>query len=891
MDIGIDLGTTFSTICVNGSIELDSEYGEGKYLEDCDVTIIPGPYGEHTFPSVIIEDPYNSGNLLFGMQALEVADTDHAPIMFSKRKIGTDEVLHTGNLTLTAKEVAVHFLSYLKQCAENALGGSVGRAVVTHPAYFDRIAVEHTREAAIEAGLDMGRTDQMLMEPVAAALAYTKTDKRDPLNVMTYDLGGGTFDVTVLQRSESVIEMKAFDGDPLLGGYNFDRELVDWVRRKLETRGRTIKPDMTTDKGRAEIADLLIAAERLKIGLAKADRDDRMVEFRERNVVRDVNGKDVPINERISRNEFVEMIKPQLKRTIECCMRSLEKAKMKPEDIDEVLLVGGSSYGPWIINAIRPLFPNVEPKLFAPDLCVVIGAAIHCDMILPKKNAFDEYTLELDVPGRTAIDSVNIIGEITDIKGNQLPDGAIKLFNESGTELYTYQISGDGKFSFLDIELMELDASNQFILKFQDNQNRVMLTHSFDVIHESNASDTSAVTTVLPKPLFFDTFDGLVPLAEEGVALPARIHCSFERMNNNPNFDIELYQEGDVIGTIRIENIPPEAGRGAILELKVEVTQKNEIKGKAIIRTRDNSLTIERDISLKYHVFITPGGDELVVEQGKLAKSIALIKPGIETDDGDGISEEVLKSLQVLIAESERLLQHVPIESQEVSAIHRRIRQLLDPPRDDMRPTKKDFFNLINRCKTKCRELLNSAKRITEDNSTGKGLDLSMVQSAERTIGKAEKYLGRLEKIESSGKIAAQKKDRKNWLLNFDKLRYIESDIKEDKELQTPPTIINKLIAKRDIVDLLRDFFERTAAIESAGKIGDWSDQLTRIHKQIMRTLLAINNVDSVLDDEEGLNAIRTIYIESVKQLRKEIETLGASIKGYQKLGHTNSRE
>src|SRR5215831_5001154 len=225
MDIGIDLGTTFSVIAVKGKVQLADGHPAGQYLEQCDVTVIPTPWGEMTVPSVLWVDPENAAEVLIGSGAKQKAESGESPIMFSKRNIGTTKPLKIGDRTYSAKEVATHILSYLKSCAEQALGQPVRRAVITHPAYFDRNQVEETRQAAEAAGLDMSLPEQLLMEPAAAALAFLREETKDPLRVMTYDLGGGTFDVTILERREGIISLKAFDGDPLLGGYNFDREL------------------------------------------------------------------------------------------------------------------------------------------------------------------------------------------------------------------------------------------------------------------------------------------------------------------------------------------------------------------------------------------------------------------------------------------------------------------------------------------------------------------------------------------------------------------------------------------------------------------------------------------------------------------------------------------
>jgi len=257
MDLGIDLGTTFSVLAVDGRVELAPDYpgGAGYYLENCDVTIIPSPVGEYTFPSVMIPDPENPAQWLFGVEAVQKADEGLAPVMFSKRRIGTTELIPVATDMVTAREVAARFLRYLKECAETALGRPVTRAVITHPAYFDRGAVEETRAAGQEAGFDMSLSQQMLMEPVAAALCYTRADTRDPLRILTYDLGGGTFDVTYLERRGGVIRVHSFDGNHLLGGYNFDLALVHSVLARLERSGRKIQLDENNpeDRGRGRI--------------------------------------------------------------------------------------------------------------------------------------------------------------------------------------------------------------------------------------------------------------------------------------------------------------------------------------------------------------------------------------------------------------------------------------------------------------------------------------------------------------------------------------------------------------------------------------------------------------------------------------------------------------
>jgi molecular chaperone DnaK len=565
MDIGIDLGTTFSVIAVNGKVDLVPDYPAGIYLDECDVTIIPTPYGEQTFPSVMFEDPESPGAYSFGSDALAKLEEGHAPVMFSKRKIGTKEPIPFGAASAVAKDVAREFLRYLKQCAERALGCAVSRGVITHPAYFDRAAVEETRQAAIEAGFDMSLTEQMLMEPVAAALAYARTDHRDPLHILTYDLGGGTFDVTCLVRRSGLIDMRAFDGDHLMGGYNFDRELVGWVRKCLEAKKRRIVLDESDPEDRARLARLLRLAEQVKIALANAPADDAKVEFRGRGVLVDVDGKDVQINERISRAEFVALIAPYLRQAIDCCRRALQKAGMEPSEIDEVLLVGGSTYGPWVAASVREAFPQLAPKMFSPDLCVGAGAAIHAKMVLPVLVGKAGCRLVLDVPEVSVLETINVAGRVTAADGRLLTEPPAVSLRLPGLEtLGPIPVAADGRFLFEEVALTA-DETNRFVLFVSGRADQTLLEHEFQVRHAVESGETSGVSTVLPKPLYIETLDGLVPLAKEGVALPAQCEQTFTRENDNLSISLKLFQDRHSVGEVRIENIPPEGGRGSLV--------------------------------------------------------------------------------------------------------------------------------------------------------------------------------------------------------------------------------------------------------------------------------------------------------------------------------------
>ncbi|HYH67187.1 MAG TPA: Hsp70 family protein, partial [Urbifossiella sp.] len=620
MDIGIDLGTTFSVLAVNGKVALAADYPPGLYLGECDVTVIPTPYGEPTFASVMMFDPDDLGRPLFAADAVLRAEEGHALVAFSKRKIGTQELIPTAARPVSAREVARGFLHHLKECAERALGRPVRRAVVTHPAYFDRNQVEETRLAAIDAGFDMGLPVQMLMEPLAAAYTYVRTDPRDPLRVLTYDLGGGTFDVTYLERNEGVIAMRSFDGDPLLGGYNFDRALVHWLRERVAARGRTVVFDEDDPADRGRLSRLLRIAEGVKIALAKAPDDATPVDFRVRNVIVDDKGKDVAVNERISRAEFVGLIRPLLDRTVAACHRALGKAKVEAEDVDEVLLVGGSTRGPWVAECVRAAFPRLTPKLFEPDLCVGAGAAIAARLTLPPLVETGACRLVLDAPEQSAVPRVSVAGRVTGT------DGPLRatLDLPTGESLGPTELRPDGGFLFDNIDLSE-DGPSRFSLTVATADGTVVIAHPFEVAYSPQTTETTAVTTVLPKSLSIETLDGLTLLAAEGAPLPARCEQTFRRLNDNPSIPLRLFQGTEPVGEVRILNIPKEGGRGSFVDLRLELTEKNQIKGTAQVRTPNGNVVARADVSIHFDTPEVPPAGILIDQYDELRNHLMYI--------------------------------------------------------------------------------------------------------------------------------------------------------------------------------------------------------------------------------------------------------------------------
>lgn len=402
MIVGIDLGTTFSVIVVSGQVKLTAGYPKPRYLERYDVSIVPDPFGNYVIPSAVWEHPEQPGELIVGALAKDAADEGHSPIMFSKRNIGTNILHPLGESQFTARQVAREILVYLKGIAEEALGERIDRAVVTHPAYFDPAMKEETVLAAQDAGFDFNPEKHLLMEPAAAALAYTRTDTRDPLRILTYDLGGGTFDVTVMERREGSITIKAFGGNRLLGGFNFDRQLARWMLRRLQERGVQIILDENSPADRGKWARLLHLAEDTKHKLARAHTDKIPVQIKQQAIFDDDRGCPIDLMDEITREQFEALIQDFLDETIygiageggtKGCSATLAEAGLTIDQIDEILLVGGSTYGPWVAKAIKKAWGR-EARVFEPDLCVAAGAAIYGTTLLPAMEIPDKDQME-----------------------------------------------------------------------------------------------------------------------------------------------------------------------------------------------------------------------------------------------------------------------------------------------------------------------------------------------------------------------------------------------------------------------------------------------------------------------------------------------------------------
>lgn len=369
--IGIDLGTTNSCVAV---------------MDGGEAVVIPNSEGSRTTPSMVAFT--DSGERLVGQIAKRQAVTNSENTVFSvKRFIGrpfdSDEVrqdqskspytvveadngeawVQVRDKAYSPQEISAMTLMKMKETAEDYLGEEVTEAVITVPAYFNDAQRQATKDAGKIAGLNVPR---IINEPTAAALAYG-LDKKENVRVAVYDLGGGTFDVSILELGDGVFEVKSTNGDTHLGGDDFDLAIINFLADRFseDNAGADLRKD------KMALQRLKEAAEKAKHELSSSTETDVNLPF----IMADATGPK-HLNTTVSRQELEQLVEPLVQRSLEPCARALKDAGLAKSDIDEVLLVGGQTRMPRIQQVVRDFFDRDPNKKVNPDEVVAIGAAI-----------------------------------------------------------------------------------------------------------------------------------------------------------------------------------------------------------------------------------------------------------------------------------------------------------------------------------------------------------------------------------------------------------------------------------------------------------------------------------------------------------------------------------
>ena len=345
--IGIDLGTTNSCVAVK---------------EGDTVTVIPNPEGQRTTPSVVAFS--KDGEILVGQLAKRQAIVNPDRTVISiKRSMGSDKTVAIDGKNYTPQQISAMILQKLKKDAEEYLGTSITEAVITCPAYFTDAQRQATKDAGTIAGLNVLR---IINEPTAACLAYGVNLEKNDNKIMVYDLGGGTFDVSILDVGDGVFEVLSTAGDNRLGGDDWDNRIVEWLAAEFK---KSDGIDLLKDKMAAQ--RLREAAEKAKIELSSMQETTISLPF----ITADANGPK-HLEQKLTRAKFEDLTRDLLERTKTPVRTALKDAGLEPSAIHKILLVGGSTRMPMVQSLVKELMGKEPTKGINPDECVAMGAAI-----------------------------------------------------------------------------------------------------------------------------------------------------------------------------------------------------------------------------------------------------------------------------------------------------------------------------------------------------------------------------------------------------------------------------------------------------------------------------------------------------------------------------------
>lgn len=354
--IGIDLGTTNSCVAV-------LEGGEAK--------VITNPEGERTTPSVVA---FKNGERIVGAAAKRQALTNPNTVSSIKRLMGTAKKVEAEGKKYSPEEISAMILSYLKDYAESYLGETVSKAVITVPAYFNDAQRQATKNAGKIAGLEVER---IINEPTAAALAYglDKQDKNQ--TILVYDLGGGTFDVSILELGDGVFEVKSTSGNTHLGGDDFDNCIMDYLVKEFKKENGV---DLSKDK---------LAMQRLKEISEKAKKDlsgMTSTQISAPFISQSKDGQPLHLDMTLTRAKFEDLIEDLVESTLDPVHKALKDAGLKKDDIDKVIMVGGSTRIPMVYELVKKELGKDPSREVNPDEAVAMGAAIQGGVLTGEVN-------------------------------------------------------------------------------------------------------------------------------------------------------------------------------------------------------------------------------------------------------------------------------------------------------------------------------------------------------------------------------------------------------------------------------------------------------------------------------------------------------------------------
>ncbi len=569
--VGIDLGTT------NSSIAMMSPVGDELVLwED--------RFKRKTFPSVLGWDP-DKRAFVHGWEAWNRRGLDPQPLTSIKRKMGNGQTVTLGEQDLTPGDVSAEIIKAITGLATLSFANMVedhltilDAAVITVPAYFDALQIEETRRAGELAGIEVLG---LLQEPTAAAMYHAWKHGIEDGIFLVYDLGGGTFDVSVIRSIHGEYQVLGIDGDNFLGGDDFDKRLAEHFRQRLVDQGYSLDLDLSKPDDATRFFLLTKVAQEVKESLSGSE-----VQFvARRDLFDDQEGNPVTLEFEYSRVEFEELVADLVNQSIACCHRAIELAASRAgvlgSQIQHVLMVGGSTRIPLVRQAVEEAFCAgqtlaTELRVDEPDTCVALGAALRASTLAPLEITEETTTVALSSATYTHEDNVDVSGTVLEPLGVR----TVALINQGGDVHALVRAQDDGSFEFENVRLPET-GTYRFLLDFSDAEGEALGSVPF-YVHRGAPEASRPTGSALSNPSVLAKDIGLEVVRESrserhvllarGASLPAQGEFTFYTADLSGAVILRLYQSRFPIRSIHL-TLAEDTPTGTPVRLKIQVDE------------------------------------------------------------------------------------------------------------------------------------------------------------------------------------------------------------------------------------------------------------------------------------------------------------------------------